>query len=157
RHVLHRDVAELRAVATVVLVPRAVEPAEAIGVDVPAQVVAESRAVATVALVVKAEDSAEAIGVVVILAQVMVEPSVAEATVKAMLLTSLRRIEDDAAEKNYYIDSSSTPCSKVGLPHLAADGVRRTPCWIRHAIKAGNIRVHWAKAILRHNNAYLHR
>ncbi len=95
---------------------------------------AESRAVTTVVSPVKAVDQAEAIGVVVL------EPSVAEATVKAMLLTSLHRIEEDAAEKDHHIDSSSMPCSKVGLPHLAADGVRRTLCWIRHPKKAGNTR-----------------
>ncbi len=89
---------------------------------VPVQVVAESRAVATAVPVAKAVDSAEAIGVVVL------DPSVAEATVKALLLTTLRRIEEDAAEKNYYIDSSSMPCSKMGLPHLAAVGTMRTLC-----------------------------
>ena len=76
---------------------KAVALAEAIGVGVPAQVVAEPRIIATVV-----------------------------SAVKAVLLTLLRRIEEDAAEKHYYIDSSSMPCSKVGLPHLAADGVRRT-------------------------------
>ena len=58
----------------------------------------------------------------------VLDPSVAEATVKAMLLTSLRRIGADAAEKNYYIDSNSLPCSKVGLLHLAAGGAMGTLC-----------------------------
>ena len=87
-----------------------------------AQVVAEPRVAVTAIAVVRAVEPVEAIGVVV------PEPNVAEAMVKAMLLilTLLRRIEEDAAEKNDYIDSSSTPCSKVGLPHLAAGDVRNT-------------------------------
>ena len=62
---------------------------------VPVQDAAESRA--TVA-VVKAVEPAEAIGVAV------PEPNVAEATV----VTLLRRIKKDAAEKNTYIGISFT-------------------------------------------------
>ena len=51
-----QDMAGSRAIATVVLVARAVEQAEAIGVVVPVQDVAEPRATATVVSPVKAED-----------------------------------------------------------------------------------------------------
>jgi len=68
------------------------------------QDVAESRA--TVA-VVKAAEPAEAIGVVV------PEPNVAEATV----VTLLRRIKKDAAEKNSYIGSNVThPAARRDYP-----------------------------------------
>ena len=113
--------------------PKAADQAEATGWVVLVQDVAESRVAVTAASAVKAEDSAEAVGV-----DVPVQ-GVAKATVKAMLVTSLGRIEEDAAEKNSYIDSSFMPWSKVGLPHLAPDGVRRALYWIRHAEKAWNI------------------
>jgi len=153
-----QDVAESRAVAIVVLVVKAVDWAETTGVVVPVQGVAEPRAAVTVELLARAVDLAEAIGVeskvaVTVVSAVkavdlgeaigavVLEPSVAEATAKVMLVTSLRRIEEDAAEKDSYIDSSHMPCGKVGLPHLAADGIRRALYWIRHAEKAWNIRI----------------
>ena len=98
--------------ATVVAAVKAVGPAEAIGAVASEANMAGLVAVATVAAVVKAMGPAEAIGVVVS------EPNMVGATVEAMLVTLLRRIEEDAAEKNSYIGSSVSLCSKVGLPIL---------------------------------------
>jgi len=83
-------------------------------VAVPVQDVAESRA--TVA-VVKAVEPAEATGVAA------PEPNVAEATV----VTLLRRIKKDAAEKNTYIGISFTHPQQGGITHLAAGYISRTP------------------------------
>ena len=71
-------------------------------------------AAVTVLVAVEAMEPPEAIGAVVPVYNMV------EATVEAMLVITLllRRIEEDGAEKNSYIGSSVTPCSKVELPIL---------------------------------------
>ena len=96
-----QDATEAKASAAAV---KAVEPAEAIGAAVPEQDVAESRATAAG---VKEVEPAEAIGVAV------PEPNVAEATV----VTLLRGIKENAAEKNTYIGISFThPAARWDCP-----------------------------------------
>jgi len=76
-------------------------------VVVPVQDVAESRAASIVVASVKAAEPAEAIGVAV------PEPNVTEATVVILL----RRIKEDAAEKNTYIGISFThPAARWACP-----------------------------------------
>jgi hypothetical protein len=117
-----QDAAEARA-AAIAVVPsiKAVEQAEATGVAVQEQDAAEAKdaAIAVVPLI-KAVEQAEATGVAVPV------PNMAEATVRTMLATLLSEIKEDAAEKNMYIDISSTHSQQDGITHLAAGCINRT-------------------------------
>ena len=102
-----QDAAEAKASATVSVSVKAVEPAEAIGAVVPVQDAAESKAAAIVVASVKAVEQEEATGWAVPV------QDVAEATV----VTLLRRIKEDAAEKNSYIGSNVThPAARWDYP-----------------------------------------
>ena len=102
-----QDAAEAKASAAVSTSVKAVESAEAIGVVVPEQDAAEAKVSMTLSASVKAVEPAEVIGVVVPV------PNAAEVTV----VTLLRRIKKDAAEKNTYIGISFThPAARWDCP-----------------------------------------